>query len=114
MGRVEPVPSTRNRFWPLMASNRGSLQQGCSGIGPRVCSGRLENSISFFGYQRYTSSAQVQDKVPDRTSAFPSCLLVAELHNDTPGLLFLFFFFPAAHTWMNLQKTMDLFFFCTL
>lgn len=92
MRRVEPVPSTRNRFWPPMASNRGSLQQGYSDICPRVCSGRLEKSVSFFGYQRYTSSAQVQDKVPDRTSAFPSCLLVAELHNDTPGLLFLFFF----------------------
>ena len=96
MRRVEPVPSTRSGFWPPMAGNRGSVQQGYGGIGPQVCSGRLGKSISCFGYQRYTSSAQVQDKVPDRTSAFPSHLLVAELHNDTPGLLFLFFFFPSS------------------
>lgn len=68
------------------------MQQGYSVIGPCVCSGRLDKPVIFFGYQRCTSSAPVQDKVPDRTSAFPSHLLVAELHNNTPGLLFLFFF----------------------
>jgi len=102
---TEPVPSTRNRFLPLMAGDRGSVQQGYSGIGPRVCSGRLDKSISLFGYQRYTSSAQVLDKVCDRTSVLQSHLLVAELHSETPGLLFRFFFFffsPAQCTWMNL------------
>lgn len=91
------------------------MQQGYSGIGPQACSGRLDKSIGFFGCQWYTSSAQVQDKVPARTSAFPSHLLFAELLNDASGLLFLMFFFhPDLCTCMNLQKAMDLFFFCTL
>ena len=88
------------------------MQQGYSGIAPWVCSGRLDKSIRF-GYQRYTISAQAQDEVPDRISAFSSHLLVAELHNDTPGLLFKFFF-PRFVCVDEFAEDDGFFFFCIL
>lgn len=68
----------------------GAVQLGYGGVGPRVGSGRLGKSISLFGYQRDTSSAQVQAEVPERTSALPSCLLVANSHGDTLGCFSVF------------------------